>query len=239
MPKQGLAGAREAARCPACVLLSSRTIGDSGERRRRSSSSETGHTSRIDLEGRRHQRQWLLFATLSAPKPQDCRFISGICDQLKTAQALKAENISRANDILRLPESLVAASENVDRPGPRIQVAVRIADRRSAARGICGWPDRGIRDRIRSHIANFSHRCVGPVVGQRLDDREARAAVRAVGERVPIATIARIKDFTKTVRAGRNVGQDERRLFTAFVAVADLEVSDSRPDREWRTPDSG
>jgi hypothetical protein len=39
------------------------------------------------------------------------------------------------------------------------------------------------------------HRYVRPVVRQRLDDAETRATVRAVGERIAIAPVARIEDF--------------------------------------------
>ena len=64
---------------------------------------------------------------LPAPKLHDCGFISSIRNELKTAQALQAENASRANDILRLPKSLVAASENasVGVPELKLRSAVR------------------------------------------------------------------------------------------------------------------
>ena len=175
---------------------------------------------------------------LPVPKLHDCSFISGIRNELKTAQALQAENASRTNDTLRLPKSLVAASENASVRVPEFKL-------RSAVRT-------GVRLRVKPAVGRIMvfaiasvthhklpHRRVGPIVWQSFDDREARAAIRAIGKRIPIASIARIKGFAKTVRASRNVGQDEHRLFTAFVAVADLEVLCGPPDREWRTPDFG
>ncbi len=49
------------------------------------------------------------------------------------------------------------------------------------------------------------HRGVGPVVGQPGDDGEARSAVRAGDERVPVAAVRRVGQLAQTGVAGRGV----------------------------------
>ncbi len=65
----------------------------------------------------------------------------------------------------------------------------------------------------------FLHRGIRPVVRHRLDDREARSAMGTVGERIAIAAIARLENLHHTVRAGRDIGQNERRIGPAGLAV--------------------
>ncbi len=67
------------------------------------------------------------------------------------------------------------------------------------------------------------HGGVGSIVRQRRDDAEARPAMRAVGERIAVAPVGGIEHFRQAVRAGRHVGQDERRHRPGRVAGADLE----------------
>ena len=51
------------------------------------------------------------------------------------------------------------------------------------------------------------HGRVGPVVGQALNDAEARAAVGAVGERVEVATVGGVEQLMQAIGAGGYVGQ--------------------------------
>jgi hypothetical protein len=69
------------------------------------------------------------------------------------------------------------------------------------------------------------HGGVGPVVGQRLDDAIARAAVGTVGERVAMAAVGRVGDLREAVRAGGDVGQHNGGLGARLVAVPHLEAS--------------
>ena len=69
------------------------------------------------------------------------------------------------------------------------------------------------------------------VVGQLLDDAEARAAVGAVGERVAEAAIARGKDIDQALLTGRDVGQDERGLGAFVLALADDEAGVANASR--------
>ena len=66
------------------------------------------------------------------------------------------------------------------------------------------------------------HRGVRAVVGQGLDDAEARAAVGAVGERITVAAIFGIEDFAQAIRAGGDVRQNERGFAAADFAGANF-----------------
>src|ERR1039458_5649515 len=57
---------------------------------------------------------------------------------------------------------------------------------------------------LRTHREGF-HRGVRAVIGQRFDDAEARAAVGAIGERVPIAAVGRVEDLAQAIGTGRDV----------------------------------
>ena len=54
------------------------------------------------------------------------------------------------------------------------------------------------------------HRRARTVVGQRIDNREARPAIRAVDKRVPITPVLRIEQLCKAFVTGRQVGRDQR-----------------------------
>ena len=68
-----------------------------------------------------------------------------------------------------------------------------------------------------------SHRRLGPVVGNILDDREARTAVGAVDERVPVAAVARVEELSQAVIADGNVRGYGLKLAGARLRMADDE----------------
>ena len=55
------------------------------------------------------------------------------------------------------------------------------------------------------------HRRVRPVVGHRADDREARAALGAVHERVAVAPVGRVEQLAHALVAGGDVRRDQCR----------------------------
>ena len=68
------------------------------------------------------------------------------------------------------------------------------------------------------------HGRAGAIVGQLLDDGEARAAVRAVDERIAIAAVVGVEQFARAIVAGGKVGRHERGLLHGGgVGKADLE----------------
>src|SRR5262249_38026161 len=74
-------------------------------------------------------------------------------------------------------------------------------------------------DAFRAHH-ELLHGRVGPVIGQRLDDRKARAAVRAVGERVAMAAVIRIGNVVQAIRANGEVGQSQPRAMLGNTSAA-------------------
>ncbi len=68
------------------------------------------------------------------------------------------------------------------------------------------------------------HGRVGAVVGNRAHDREARAAVGAVDERVPVAAVGRVEQLAQTVVAGGDIGRYECRSLALSIARRDHEL---------------
>ena len=63
------------------------------------------------------------------------------------------------------------------------------------------------------------HRCVGTIVRNTSDDRESRAAVRAVDQRVSKTLILRIKQIMKTRGADRRIDCDVRVPSSVFLGA--------------------
>src|SRR5208283_2474868 len=101
------------------------------------------------------------------------------------------------------------------RPAGRTRVRLRV--KAAVARVVV------FRLALRAHCELF-HRCVRAVVGQGLDDAEAWAAIRAIDERITMATVPGIENFTKTIRTGGDVRQHERGLVAAGFAGADFKI---------------
>ena len=76
---------------------------------------------------------------------------------------------------------------------------------------------------LRAHRERF-HRGVRAVVGQGFDDAEARAAVRAVGERIAVTAVLRIENLAQTIGTGGDVRQHQRGFVTAGFAFADFKI---------------
>ena len=84
-----------------------------------------------------------------------------------------------------------------------------------------------------AHIDEAGHRRPRPVVRHAGDDREARAAVRAVDERVAVPAIGRVEELARQRGAGGHVGGD-RRVRAAFPRAR--RGSRNRPCRRRRRP---
>src|ERR1035437_4198935 len=68
------------------------------------------------------------------------------------------------------------------------------------------------------------HRSIRAVVGQRFNDAEARAAIRAIGERIAVTAVVRIENFAQAIGTSRDVGQHKRGFITADFAFADFKI---------------
>ena len=157
-PKEGLPGAIEAANRPALALRSSSTIGDSGESRRRSSSSETVHASSIASRD----------GAISA------KGFSSRCFRLRSRTTADSSARPRSVENRQDPSEREYFPSERDPPPastpdrrergrvrrrPRIQAVGRNAGRRSVGHETCGLADHGIRDRIGDTSRISSLRC--------------------------------------------------------------------------------
>src|SRR5919199_846599 len=109
---------------------------------------------------------------------------------------------------------------------------LRAADRAGVGLGVeaaVGWGV-VISLAVGAHL-EVCHRGHGPVVGHRAGYGEPRAAVGAVGERIPVAPVCRIEEFLKTLRTGCYVWRDQGAAPDSFPAFLYPEVS-LLPDRE-------
>ena len=78
----------------------------------------------------------------------------------------------------------------------------------------------------RAHLEGL-HRSCRTVVGQRVDDGEARPAVRAVDERVAVAPVVGVEQLGQAIVAGGQVGRHQRGLLRRrVVGKADLEAGE-------------
>ena len=76
-----------------------------------------------------------------------------------------------------------------------------------------------------AHIAKPAIVVAGPVVRHAAHDREARAAVGAVDERVAVAAVARVEQLREAIGTGRRVGRDQRVGLALAEALDDPEVA--------------
>src|SRR5690242_9053227 len=67
------------------------------------------------------------------------------------------------------------------------------------------------------------HRGMNPVVRKRFDDAEARTAMGAVGEGIPVPPVLRIKNLGPAIRTGGTIRQDQGALGPLLLAGSDFE----------------
>ncbi|MCG3119758.1 MAG: hypothetical protein ALAOOOJD_02269 [bacterium] len=148
-------------------------------------------------------------------------FIGGIDQQMKSANAFHGHNLAAQERIDRLEDRVIFDGERQPfmipqlhlRPAPRAGIRLRV---KTPVGGIVIFGAT-----IQTHRKTF-HRGVRTIIRQRRDDRKARTAVGAIGERITIAPVGRIKNFSQTIRTGGNVGQNKSAFLTGFFAVANF-----------------
>ncbi len=187
-----------------------------------------------------HQRERLAVSALARTQPRHRLRARGVARQLKATQPLDGDDLSLAQQLRALLDRVRA---------PRLHLAV--------AQPHLGTTRRtGHRLRVEAPVAwvlvlapaivahgETAHRRAPAVVGQRLDDREAGSAVRAVGERVAIAAVGGIEQLAQTRVAGGRIGRDGLPAFvqlarddleggeTAGLLLLDLHLVDPRQGR--------
>ncbi len=188
------------------------------------------------FERREQECQRLFLALFALAQTANSAIVSRIHHQMKSAEALDRDDLTRANGFGGGEQDFVAAlgrarqiffREKIGgvlpnatapefelRPADRTRVRLRVKP--AVERIVVFHLARG------THLKRL-HRGVRPVVGQRFDDAEARTAIRAVRERIPIAAVRRIKNLAQTIGTRRDVRQHQRGLFAAGFARADFE----------------
>ena len=129
---------------------------------------------------------------------------------------------SRDRVVVRRVAGEVVAAEALDRDDRAVEEeAHRVLERHREPRAADGARDRlGVEAPVRRVLVlapavgaelERRHRRPRAVVRDVDDDREPRATLRAVRERVPVAAVGRVEQLAQAVVAGRDVGGDERR----------------------------
>ena len=145
---------------------------------------------------------------------------------MKPTQPLDRHNLPCQQSISRRTDRIGLSSHQPPRPTPYAQHPKSRPTHRARVRlGVEATVARVVVLRLtgRAHD-EAAHGGVGAVVGQRLDDTEARPAVGAVGEWIAVAAVGGIQHFGQTVGAGGDIGQHQRGLGTGFFAVTNLET---------------
>ena len=173
-------------------------------------------------QGWEHDRERLLLAMLQGSQPLHRAVVIGPHEEVKSAEPFHGHNASFADRADGIGECGASGREHpaarIDerQPGPARRTGVRLrvepAIQRVVVFALAG---------LAHHEA--LHRRAGPVVRQRLDDGEARAAVRAVGEGILEAAIRGIEDLAQAIVAGGDIRKDERDQRPVGRALADLE----------------
>ena len=158
--------------------------------------------------GRDHQRERLVLPVLARPQRAHRRLVIGAAGEVKAADPLDRDDRAVAESGRRR-EHLITRTTAV--AGSSVAVRIDQPDRRSAlgARvrlGVKAPVGRilVLRPAGGAHLES-GHRRQRSVVGHPAHDREARSAVGAVDERVPVAAILGIEQLAQAVGARRRV----------------------------------
>ena len=181
-----------------------------------------------------HQRERLLVPPLAPAQAHHRLLVAGVDQQMKAAESLDGHDQPPAQRCHR-PAQRGFLHGEVLAPSCGVGAAVPQRQPRPALRTRVGLgmeaPVAGIailRQTARA-LREAAHGGMGAVVRKPFDDAVARAAVRAVGERIAVAAIRGVEDVRNALRAGSDVGQDQRPPGSGAVAGADLEPG--VPDR--------
>ena len=168
------------------------------------------------LEAVEHHGKRLVGPPFAVLEPQDRSAIGRVARQMEAAEALHRQDLAAPQQLRRStyrPGRVIDSAHRqlLDRAvRPAHQAHARAAHRAGVGLGMEA-PVRGIFVLAPASGAQRegTHGRALAVVGQVLDDREARATVRAVGEGIVVAAIGRIEQLGAAVSAGRDVRRDQ------------------------------
>ena len=144
-----------------------------------------------------HERERLVLTVLARAQARDGLLARRVAGEVVAAQALHREDLPGAQ----------ARHCFLERQG-QTRSAHGTGDRLGVEAPVCGIL---VLTQAVGAEREAGHRRIPPVVGNGADDCEARAALRAVDERVAEAAVARVEELAQTVVAGGDVGGDQRR----------------------------
>jgi hypothetical protein len=153
----------------------------------------------------------------SAPPRPRC----GVAGEVPAAEALHGDDEAAGErrrgrgDRVHRPHGLTGGGEEAE-PRPTGRAGVRLRVEAPVARALVLAPAGGAHAEVR-------HRGRGPVVGHVGRDREAGAAVGAVGEGVAVAPVGRVGHLGQALVAGGEVGRDREAARTRDLARDDHE----------------
>ena len=191
---------------------------------------DMARTARVG-RARYHDGERLALAALALTQLRQRIGIRGVAHQMEAAEALHRHDAAVEQQLDRFRENGVGGFAGIAplRLLPALR-KVHPADVRAAIPTGIGLRMEAAVERIgvfggatRAHGEILHGRC-GAVVGQRPDDGEARAAVRAVDERIAVATVFGVEQLVKAIVASGQIGGDQRGLLgVAIVGEADVE----------------
>ena len=156
---------------------------------------------RIRLGGEHGER--LLLAVLARPQAGDGGLVAGSTGEVVAADPLDGDDGPAEQQPHGFHQCIVTARA----AARQLRAAGGAADR------LCVEPAVGRVVVLATAVGTElepGHRRVRPVVGHGADDREPRPTLRAVDERVAIATISRVEQLAQAFGAGGDVGRDHR-----------------------------
>ena len=159
---------------------------------------------------------------LAAAQRRDGLLVAGHGGQVIAAEALHRDDTPRAQQLGRDLDRLTGKRLAPSRHQAQLGTARRARDRlrvEAAVRGIL------VLARAVPTHGEAGHRGTRPVVRHVTHDREARAAVRAIGERVAEASIVRVEQLAEAVLARGDVGRHQDLALAARRAVQDRELA--------------
>src|ERR687894_532785 len=184
-----------------------------------------------------HEREGLVLAHLAAPQGPYSLLVEWVAGQMVTAETLCGDDSpatqhprGACNGVIRAGVKLVP--EPVEQPYLRSAYGAGVGLGVEAAVG-------GIlvlAAAVGAH-SKARHRSRGPVVRNRAGDGEARAAVRAIGERVTVTPVRGIQKLDQAIFARSDVRRDERLTTQPIPALLDAELA--VPERRERLPEDG
>ncbi len=204
-----------------------RRIGASGERSQRSAAVETSQRARAAATSFTINASGFSRRTFPARRRATAASSASVAAEVEAAEPLHRDDPPVQERRRGGEERLVVAGERLAGAAPE-----REARPARRARGRLGVEAPVARLLVLAAAVGAereaAHRRVRPVVRQRADDGEARAAVRAVQEGIAIPAIGRVVQLGEAVVARREVGKDRDALRATARALSDLEREETR-----------